>query len=214
MEGAIPILLRNGFSFHHARGTEAVLIRWLPSEACTLPAYPHTNIGAGAFVLNDAGQVLVVQESSGPTAKWREFWKLPGGSVEQGESLAEGAEREVFEECGIRAKFRSIAAMRESVKSFFGTSDLYIICAMELALPASEQVITPQPGEIAAARWMDLDLFLGSRYYKSNIYGEMLREAAKVCRGLQQDVQPRGFCPQQSNKRKEDTLYCLGDAKL
>ena len=36
----------------------------------------------------------------------------------------------------------------------------------------------PDPKEIADAKWMDLSEFLGSPYYQTGLYGEMLKSAA------------------------------------
>ena len=42
-------------------------------------------------------------------------WQLPGGGLEQNESLAECGEREVFEETGIQVKVSRVAFLREWV---------------------------------------------------------------------------------------------------
>ena len=45
-------------------------------------------------------------------------WRLPGGRVDLHETIAQAAERELFEECGIKAKFESILGFRETLQIF------------------------------------------------------------------------------------------------
>ena len=45
-------------------------------------------------------------------------WRLPGGRVDLHETIAEAAERELFEECGIDARFESILGFRETLQDF------------------------------------------------------------------------------------------------
>ena len=52
------------------------------------------SISAGAVVLNDQNEILLIQ---GPDRGW----EFPGGIVEPGESAADGIIREVKEESGI-----------------------------------------------------------------------------------------------------------------
>ena len=60
--------------------------------------YPdHPRVGVGAVVLRE-GCVLLVQRGAAPA---REFWAIPGGRLRLGETLQEGAEREIREETGI-----------------------------------------------------------------------------------------------------------------
>lgn len=59
-------------------------------------------------------------------------WKFPGGSADQGEDIGVTAEREVFEETGIKSQFHSILTMRHLHKFQFGSSDIFITCLMTL----------------------------------------------------------------------------------
>ena len=60
--------------------------------------YPdRPRVGVGAVVLRE-GRVLLVRRGIAPA---QGLWAIPGGSLELGESLREGAEREILEETGI-----------------------------------------------------------------------------------------------------------------
>ena len=54
----------------------------------------------GALVIKDE-TVLLVKRGKAPSAG---KWAIPGGSVELGETLQQAAEREIFEETGIRIR--------------------------------------------------------------------------------------------------------------
>ncbi|KAI5723172.1 hypothetical protein M8J76_002432 [Diaphorina citri] len=122
----IPVLTKHGFRFHHASndGSTLIMTKWLPDDSeSRIPNYAHTMIGAGAVVLNDKNQVLVVKEFY----RKRPQWKLPGGYVEMSEDIGEAAVREVFEETNIRTEFHSVVAFRHTHKAAFGCSDIYFI---------------------------------------------------------------------------------------
>ncbi|PKN34185.1 MAG: NUDIX hydrolase [Deltaproteobacteria bacterium HGW-Deltaproteobacteria-19] len=60
--------------------------------------YPdRPRVGVGAIVIRK-GRVLLVQRGIEPS---RGLWAIPGGSLELGETIQEGAEREILEETGI-----------------------------------------------------------------------------------------------------------------
>ncbi len=53
-------------------------------------------VGAAALVVDGEGRVLLIRQSYGSRR-----WMLPGGSLKRGETLIDGALREVAEEAGI-----------------------------------------------------------------------------------------------------------------
>jgi acetyl-CoA carboxylase carboxyl transferase subunit beta len=55
-------------------------------------------LAVGAVVFRQDGAVLLVQRGRPPRAG---SWSLPGGKVEEGESIGEAVEREVLEETGL-----------------------------------------------------------------------------------------------------------------
>jgi len=62
------------------------------------PDYPR--VGIGAIVVKD-GKVLLVKRGAAPS---QNLWAVPGGLLELGETLQEAAERETFEETGVRIR--------------------------------------------------------------------------------------------------------------
>jgi len=57
-------------------------------------------VGVGAVVIKD-GKVLLVKRGIAPS---KGLWAIPGGSLKLGETLQEGAEREILEETGVVVK--------------------------------------------------------------------------------------------------------------
>ena len=178
-----------GFGLHAVHKAIVVLKLWLPPGSVSpLPDAPHHQLGVAGMIINGRGEVLAIQERSGPTAALEGFWKLPGGLVDLGEDLACAVMREVREETGVEAKFDSLVTFRESHAGPFGSTDIYAVCAMTLLgegmyrsdpLP---QPVSPSPAEIKAVAWIPLEEFLGSRYYKRGLYGSLLRTAAAPAR--------------------------------
>lgn len=62
------------------------------------PFVPRVAVGA---LVVDAGKLLMICRGHAPNSG---VWAIPGGIVEIGETLQEAAERETFEETGLRVK--------------------------------------------------------------------------------------------------------------
>lgn len=151
----VPIAAEAGLSYHHADTTYLMMTRQLEQDAY-VPPYATHYIGAGAVVLSEARELLVVSEryrfrgSRGPA------YKLPGGALQPGEHLAEGVVREVLEETGVQTKFETLACFRHWHGYRYGKSDIYFVCRLS---PISHD-ITMQEEEIAECLWMPVDDFL------------------------------------------------------
>ena len=59
---------------------------------------PTHIVSAGAVVLNEQGEVLLVKDDR------KGSWTFPGGIIEEGEGVLDGVKREVLEETGIKAE--------------------------------------------------------------------------------------------------------------
>lgn len=92
-------------------------------------------------------KLLVIRDKKGHDT---EVWKVPGGLVDCGESLADASEREVLEETGknyltikanlsgIKCDFKGVIGMREKHPYYFNRNDLYIFC---LLTPLTHEIV-------------------------------------------------------------------------
>jgi 8-oxo-dGTP diphosphatase len=157
----VPHAVAAGFVFHHAHAGLVMLTRQLKPGAF-VPSDASHFIGAGAVVINERRELLVIVEKY--HAKDRpNFYKMPGGLIDPGEHLADGVMREVLEETGVRTRFESVVCFRHQHGYRFGKSDFYFVCRLS---PLSE-TINADPEEIADARWMPVDEYLAAEHIHS-----------------------------------------------
>lgn len=164
-----------GFIFHNCLESELTLILKLASHAYA-PFVPTHTIGAGALVINDSHQVLVVRERlSGGVG-----YKLPGGHIELGEKIAEAVEREVLEETGIEADFQTLQGLTTRHPFRFGKSNIYFICQLKAR---TTTIAIQDTDEILDARWIDVEEYVNDPAHSP--FNRQLVSALKDRDGLQ-----------------------------
>lgn len=109
---------------------------------------------ARCVILQDDCILMVRQHHDG-----REFWTLPGGGVEEGESFEQAAVREVLEECGLAVKIVGLVAERQH---FYGLERIFL--AEIIGQPPGEFPL-PGPEEwVDEVRWHSLESLKDDRH--------------------------------------------------
>ncbi|KAK1567747.1 hypothetical protein Q3G72_016145 [Acer saccharum] len=190
--------VKEGFRYHHAESDYLMLVKWIPETSNMLPANASHRVGIGAFVTNDKGEVLVVQERNG-RFKGTNVWKLPTGTVDEGEDIYTAAIREVKEETGVDTEFIEVLCFRQSHRSFFRKSDLFFVCMLR---PSSFE-IQKQDSEIEAAQWMRAEDYAAQPFNQKN---EIFKNMAEIClTKLQKDY--TGFSAMSSTTSSGERIY-------
>ncbi|MFM7174636.1 MAG: NUDIX domain-containing protein [Caldilinea sp.] len=110
-------------------------------------------VGVAAAVFDPAGQVLLVQRGRPPRAG---SWGLPGGLLELGESLADGVQRELREECGVEIAVGTVAGLFEPVtRDAAGEIEYHYVVVDFWASWVSGEAIAQD--DAAAAAWVPLN---------------------------------------------------------
>jgi 8-oxo-dGTP diphosphatase len=92
--------------------------------------YPEAPIvGVGAIVIKDR-QALLVCRAQEPN---RGQWSIPGGIVELGETLAQAAAREVWEECRVKVEAGEVMATFDLIRRDAEGRILYHFVLLDLA---------------------------------------------------------------------------------
>ncbi|WP_444894801.1 NUDIX domain-containing protein [Microbulbifer sp. SSSA005] len=146
----IPICLKHGFTFHSCRDSATRLVLKLQEDAY-VPFYPTHTVGVGGFVLLD-GQLLCVQGHSAASSP-----KLPGGTVDLGEKIADAVIREVYEETGVSCEFSSVLGFATRFPTNLGYTDIYFVCELSAL---NRDISITDTEEIKHASWVDIDHYL------------------------------------------------------
>jgi len=102
---------------------------------------------ASKVAIIEHGKVLMVRAGRGMT---KGIWNLPGGFVGYGEHPAPSAQREVFEELGLRVKLKRLLGIYAET---FPRTGGYMISFVYLGKRLTK-TITPHPEEIESYTWM------------------------------------------------------------
>jgi 8-oxo-dGTP pyrophosphatase MutT (NUDIX family) len=93
-----------------------------------------SRVAARVLLIDEADRILLFHgaDPADPTDEW---WVTPGGGLDPGESLAQGAARELFEETGLRVDpadlgdpvFRNVVEFSFDGRSYRQEQDFYLL---------------------------------------------------------------------------------------
>jgi 8-oxo-dGTP diphosphatase len=130
---------------------------------------PTHAVRVGAIVLNERGELLVVQHAR----RGERYWTVPGGSVEITESLDVALSREVREETGCVVDVRDICCVAELRYDIWSESRLEIFFHCVVL----ERVEPEQRGErIVAVEWRSAES-LGGTFRPTALLSHVQRAA-------------------------------------
>ncbi|MCF9000823.1 NUDIX domain-containing protein [Pseudomonas sp. SZ57] len=192
---SIPIFTAAGFSFHSCLTDQLTLVR-RPLDQVFVPFIPTHTVGAGAIVINEAGELLVVKE------RGTQGFKLPGGHVDNAERIQDSIEREVLEETGIESKFESIVAFTTKHPYQFGKSNIHFICRMTAL---TQRINILDTAEIEEAKWVALQAYLADDS-NSMSNRQLLKDVA-----FSQGLVPTEYSANVGAHKKQEIFTTTGD---
>ncbi|MEU6588471.1 NUDIX hydrolase [Streptomyces sp. NPDC046881] len=110
----------------------------------------HPRMAAGALFFDAAGRVLMVEPS------YKDYWEIPGGYVETGESPLHAAIREVQEELGITPPIGRLLAVDWAPNDAEGDKVLYLFDGGQLSQDRLAS-IKLQPDELKSFAFVSAD---------------------------------------------------------
>lgn len=105
-----------------------------------------------ANLIVDTNAVLLVRESK-PSALQR--WSLPGGKLEPGETLQQGAEREALEETGLTVTAETLIGIYHCLETLEGGAAINFV--FRSTVVGGEIVTTAEHPEVAYVPFPELD---------------------------------------------------------
>jgi 8-oxo-dGTP diphosphatase len=114
--------------------------------------YPeHPIIGVGAVILH-GDRVLLVKRATEPL---RGEWSVPGGMLELGEKLRDGAAREALEETGLRVEVGEVLDVFDSIfPDADGRTQYHYVLIDFLCRPLSGEAIAGS--DVSEVKWVTL----------------------------------------------------------
>jgi len=103
--------------------------------------------GAHTLAYRPSGELLLVKQAAIDT------WVLPGGEIEPGEGLLEGARRELHEEAGVDVDYDGIGILGEVRFRNGGHETWGVLPVFQGEATGTDLEVTDPDGEIVAARW-------------------------------------------------------------
>lgn len=173
----IPILTNLDFKFHHCDEKSLMLVKKLVHDTI-VPTAKNYTVGVGAIV-RDKDKLLVIKD------RFSNGYKLPGGHIDNNESIKDALKREVYEETGITIEFESIMNLGHFTKGQFDESILYVVCT---AKALTKEITIYDLSEIVEAKWINIEVFLNSK--ETNNYNKNIVKASIENKDLKLTDQP------------------------
>ncbi len=111
-----------------------------------------------AVIFNEQGQILVVKE------RGRDWWDIPGGGIEHGETIKEALARELYEEVSLEGDFEYETLLAEDPR-YLESHNLYQMRITFLVRPSAKVFTKGSDGD--EVQFVDADL-----YEKSDLWTE------------------------------------------
>ena len=87
--------------------------KWRDSTGAPLAKIPdRLGVATNGFIRNESGRILLQRRAD------IDFWSMPGGNVEIGESLEQGVAREVYEETGLEVRVERLIGVYSGPESY------------------------------------------------------------------------------------------------
>ncbi|WP_350304811.1 NUDIX hydrolase [Photorhabdus viridis] len=125
---------------------------------------PHVTV---ACVVHAQNKFLVVEE----TINGKALWNQPAGHLEADETLLQAAERELWEETGIRAKPQALLKIYQWVAPD-STPFIRFLFLVEMEQQAATH---PQDSDINCCHWVTAEQILKSDCLRSPLVAESIR---------------------------------------
>ncbi|MHA7847162.1 NUDIX hydrolase [Serratia sp. D1N4] len=125
---------------------------------------PHVTV---ACVVHAAGKFLIVEE----TINHKALWNQPAGHLEADETLIQAAERELWEETGIRATPQAFLRMHQWIAPD-STPFLRFSFVIELESPLPTE---PHDSDIDRCLWLTAEEILSASNLRSPLVAESIR---------------------------------------
>lgn len=95
--------------------------------------YPEPTVGG--LILHESGEILLVK-----SFKWKDYWTVPGGHIEVGETAENAVTREIKEEVGLDISSAKLLLIQEAIHPKNFNANKHFIFLDYLCLSKSKDV--------------------------------------------------------------------------
>jgi len=134
---------------------------------------PHPKVGVGIIVLKTVGDTTYIMLHQRKSSHGKDYWGSGGGHLELGESLMEGALRELREEAGDSLQVKDVKFL--GVMNFTELKPKHYVDVSFVATWTSGEPTNNAPRETTDWQWFQLDKLPTPLFPPVKKYLEMLK---------------------------------------